>query len=406
MTANEQRLYLAAQGCMLLSAAWVVLSIAVCQIFLGLALIALIGSNARLRLPPVKWPLAAFLAWTLVSMAASADPASGLPQIRKIFVYTVLLVTSSVLLEAKHALWLAGGWFAAAALSALRSLVQFWQKVEGARARGEDFYQFYEGERITGFLSHWMTFSGVGMMVLLVLLSVLFFAPGLGRRARWFGWLAASLLVASLLVSFTRGIWLATAAAAVYLVWQRRKRLLWAAPVMAAVAVAAAPGALKRRVESIVRNRSDRSVNARIIMWRTGWRMIQAHPLVGVGPEQVGPQFRRYLPADVTVLPPAFYGHLHSLYIHYAAERGLPAVAAILWLLGRILWDHLGALRRGMRAENRFIAQAAVAVVIALAVEGVFELNLGDSEVLTVFLTVVSLGYAAIGREQEAARYA
>lgn len=392
-------MYLAAQWCMLLSAASVVLSIAACHILLGLALITLIGSGAPLRLPPVKWPLAVFLGWTLVSMVASADPGSGLPQVRKIYAYSVVLVVSSVLLEAKHARWLAGGWFVAAALSALKSLVQFWRKVEQAGARGEDFYQFYVGERITGFLSHWMTFGGVGMMVLLVLLSVLFFAPRLGKRERWLGWLGVVVLVASLLVSFTRSIWLATAVAALYLVWQWRKKLLWGAPVAVAVVLAAAPGAVKRRLESMTTVRGDKSASARIIMWRTGWRMIRAHPLLGVGPQQVGPQFGRYQPADVKELPEAFYEHLHSLYIHYAAERGLPALAAILWLLGMVLRDHRRALRRGIGDENRFLVQAVVAVTIAVVVEGFFELNLGDSEVLTVFLTVVSLGYTAIERE-------
>lgn len=399
MTPTQERLYAVAQWSMLLSAASVVLSIAVCHILLGVALIALVASGAPLRLPPVKWPLAVFLGWTLVSMAMSADPGSGLPQVRKIYAYSVLLVASSVLLEAKHARWLAGGWFVAAALSALKSLVQFWRKVEEAGARGEDFYQFYVGERITGFLSHWMTFGGVGMMVLLVLLSVLFFAPGLGRRERWLGWLGVVVLVASLLVSFTRSIWLATAVAGVYLVWEWRKKLLWGAPVAVAVVLVAAPGAVKRRLESMTTVRGDSSATARIIMWRTGWRMIQAHPLMGVGPQQVGPQFRRYMPADVRELPTAFYEHLHSLYIHYAAERGLPALAAILWLLGMVLWDHLRALRRGLNGDNRFIVQAVVAVTIGVVVEGFFELNLGDSEVLTVFLTVVSLGYTAIGRE-------
>lgn len=327
-----------------------------------------------------------------------------MPQVRKIYAYSVVLVVSSVLLEAKHARWLAGGWFVAAALSALKSLVQFWRKVEEAGARGEDFYQFYVGERITGFLSHWMTFGGVGMMILLVLLSVLFFAPGLGKRERWLGWLGVVVLVASLLVSFTRGIWLATVLAGVYLVWEWRKKLLWGAPVAVAVVLVAAPGAVKRRLESMTTSRGDSSATARIIMWRTGWRMIQAHPLVGVGPQQVGPQFRRYMPADVRELPPAFYEHLHSLYIHYAAERGLPALAAILWLLAMVLWDHLRALRKGLTEDNRFIIQAAVAVTIAVVVEGFFELNLGDTEVLTVFLTVVSLGYTAIEREETSCR--
>ena len=255
------------------------------------------------------------------------------------------------------------------------------------------------GERITGFLSHWMTFSGVGMMVLLVLLSYLFFAPGVRRRERLLGSACAAVLASSLLVAFTRSIWLATAVAVAYLVWQWRPKLLLAGPVIVAVAVAAGPDAVKKRLESMVTTEGDRSVSARVIMWRTGWEMIQAHPVLGMGPERVGPEFRRYQPPEVTELPPAFYGHLHNLYIHYAAERGIPAVAALLWLLGRILWDHW----RGLRAatgDERFVLHAVVAVTIGIVVEGLFELNLGDSEVLTFYLAVVSLGYAALGRVQ------
>ncbi|MBI3693823.1 MAG: O-antigen ligase family protein, partial [Acidobacteria bacterium] len=344
MAPTQERIYQAAVWSMLVSAASIVVSIAVSQIFLGLALIALIASDAPLRFPPLEAPLAAFLGWTVVSLLASGHPAAGLPQIRKFLVFTVLLVVFSTLRETRHARWLAGAWSLAAAASALRSLVQFVRKLEAARAGGEDFYQFYVGERITGFLSHWMTFSEVGMLVLLVLLSYLFFAPGISRRTRILGCLAGAFLASSLLVSFTRSIWLSTAAACGYLVWHWRKKLLLAAPLLAALAFVAGPEALHRRIESIFHTRSDSSVEARQIMWQTGWRMIQARPLFGVGPQRVGPEFRRFLPAGVGELPPAFYEHLHNLYIHYAAERGIPAVLALLWLLGRILRDHLRAI--------------------------------------------------------------
>lgn len=134
-------------------------------------------------------------------------------------------------------------------------------------------------------------------------------------------------------------------------------------------------------------------------MWRTGLRMIPAHPLFGVGPNLIGREFRSFVPPDVGSLPAAFYEHLHNLYINTAAERGLPA---LLWLLGRILRDHWRALRRKTSEEDRFVLQAAVAVVVATLIGGVFEVNLGDSEVLTLFLAIVSLGYAAIGRRRAA----
>ena len=400
MTATKEKLHQAALWSMLLSAAAVVVSIAVCQIFLGLAVIALIASDTPLRFPPVKAPLFAFLGWTVVSLLASGHPGAGLPQIRKFFVFTVLLAASSLLLEARQARWLAGAWGLAATVSALLSLVQFARKVELARARRQDFYEFYVRERITGFLSHWMTFSEVGMLVLLVVVSYLFFAPGLSTRIKFLCWLCTGALLASLVVSFTRSIWLATAAAGGYLVWQWRKKLLLAAPVAVVLALAVSPAVVKKRVRSMLSAQSDSSTSARMIMWRTGWRMIQARPLVGLGPERVRPEFSRFQPADVGELPPAFYGHLHNLYIHYAAERGVPAVLALLWLLGRILRDHRRALGRAPEDENRFILHAVIATTIGILLGAMFEVNLGDSEVLTVFLTLVSLGYAAIARRE------
>ena len=43
----------------------------------------------------------------------------------------------------------------------------------------------------------------------------------------------------------------------------------------------------------------------------------------------------------------------------------------------------------------RYILDGAIAVILAVFAAGFFELNLGDSEVLTMFLTVVACGYVA-----------
>jgi hypothetical protein len=39
---------------------------------------------------------------------------------------------------------------------------------------------------------------------------------------------------------------------------------------------------------------------------------------------------------------------------------------------------------------------AGIATVIAIMVSGLFEVNLGDTEVLTIFLVVVACGYLAV----------
>ena len=83
------------------SAASIVFSIAVSQILLGAALVALLISRERLRLPAIKWALALFLFGTLAAWAFSGDLRAGMPQIKKIYVFAELLVVFSAMRNAK-----------------------------------------------------------------------------------------------------------------------------------------------------------------------------------------------------------------------------------------------------------------------------------------------------------------
>jgi O-antigen ligase len=59
--------------------------------------------------------------------------------------------------------------------------------------------------------------------------------------------------------------------------------------------------------------------------------MVRDHPLLGVGPDQVKEAYTDYPWA--TRRP-----HLHNNVVQIAAERGLPALAAWLWLIVAIAW--------------------------------------------------------------------
>ncbi len=379
------------------SAVAVIFSIAVCHILLALALAALLVSGERLRLPPVGWPLGLFVLGTLISLALSQDAAAGRPQIRKFFVFVILLVVYSTFREVGQARWLVLTWAGAGTLSALRSLFQFWQKLEESRQMGVDFYAHYIAERTTGFMSHWMTFGGQMMVVLLLLASFLLFARH-SRRGLWL-WLAAVVVALALVAGFTRSIWLATGAGLVYLAWGRNRWVVLAAPLVVALGIWIGPRSLRQRFTSIVRPKIEVDSNEhRVVTWRTGWRMIQAHPWFGLGPEMVKRRFDEFVPPDVPrPLPSGWYGHLHNIYLHYAAERGLPTLAALLWMLGKMLADFARALRRAPpgRGDAKFLLMGAIAVLLAILIEGFFELNLGDSEVLFMFLGVAACGYVA-----------
>ncbi|HEV8041051.1 MAG TPA: O-antigen ligase family protein [Bryobacteraceae bacterium] len=377
----------------------ILFSIAASQILLGLSLAALLLSSEPLRLPPIKLPLGLFLAGTVISWLASGHIHDGTPQIRKFFVFTVLLVVYSTFRKISEIRALALIWAAVATLSAVRSLFQFAQKYQDSAELHRNFYEFYIGQRITGFMSHWMTFGGEEMIILLFLLALLFFS--IERRWKAAGWFCAAVLAISLVLGFTRSIFLlGFPVGLLYLLWFWHKWMVAAVPVLAVIAFLVAPVPLKERVTSIMQPHGQADSNLhRSITRRTGIEMIRAHPLLGLGPEVMkdSKTFDQYVPADIPrPLPEGWYGHLHNIYIQYAAERGIPTMLAMLWLIGKVLWDFASTLRaKFAKTEARFVLHGAIAVILAILAEGLLEYNLGDSEVLTLFLAMIAFGYVA-----------
>ena len=379
------------------SSAVIVVGIAPSQIFLGAALLALFLSKTQLRLPPIKWLLGLFLVGTLLAVLLSGDPRAGFPQVKKIYVFTQLLVAYSLFRNMQMARWLVMAWAALGGISAIRGFVQFATKFYHAMALHRDFYAAYMGERITGFMSHWYTFSDLEMLVLIMLGAFIFFSPS-SRRYLWL-WLTLGFFMAfGVLLAETRAVWIATVISILYLTFFWKKWVAALVPVVLAAALILGPHTLRERADSIVHPGRDDSNQFRVILDRTGMRMIEAHPWFGLGPEMPRKLFFNYLPPDVPLpLPSGSTMHLHNLYLEYAAERGIPVLLIMLAMLGQILWNYTRALRTLPRAmdDRRFLLHGGIAVVIAILVEGFADVNLGDSEVLTLFLVIVSLGYLA-----------
>jgi O-antigen ligase len=385
------------------SAVAILLSIAVSQILLALALAALLLSGLPLRWPRISIPLGLFLAWTLVALAFSPDPGFGIPTVRKMVVYLMLLIVYSSIRTTAEGKWLALAWIGVGAITAGRGLFQYAADVAGARAAHQNFYNYYVADRIRGFMSHWMTFSGQELFVLLLVMAFLLFAPDIGkwRKVRWLGLLCTAVIGIALVLSDTRSVWIAALIAGFYLLYQWKKWAGFAMPVLLGLGILVAPGAVRERIQSLTNPHAETDSNAhRLIVWRTGWQMIKAHPIVGVGPEEIRKKqvFDAYLPADIHYpLPEGDYEHLHNIYIHYAAECGVPAALFLTGALVMALWDFrraLGTLPPG-RSNRRFLLQAAIATAIGTMIAGIMEKNLGDTEVLTMFLAIMCLGYLA-----------
>lgn len=383
-----------------LAASLIHVSIAASQTLLGIGIGLMLIFRKRFAFPRVWLPLIIFFLLTLTSLLVSPDPWGGHAQIRKFFVFLFIPLVYGVFEQQFSKIYyVVAGWALTAGASGVWGLVQFFLKYHHSEVTGEDFYTAYVAARITGFESHWMTFGALQLGVLLFLLAQLFYSDRLLPKLAYG---SIAILSSAIVLGWTRSIWLAAVPSTFYLLWCWRPKFVWVLPALLVLIVAFAPGDTGDRLLSLINPHGETDSNEhRVVTFRTGVQMIKAHPVFGLGPEQISKQFNSYVPADIArPLPTGYYGHLHNIYLQYAAERGIPAMLVMMWLIGLLLADCCRALRRlgRERSQERFILHGTIAFIMAVLVEGLFEFNLGDSEVLMMFVTVIGLAYSAIAQ--------
>jgi O-antigen ligase len=356
-------------------------SIAAAQILLAVALICwillLLVRRERFEAPSFFWPLVAYGGATIVSAALSADPRASLIDCKQLVLFLLVpLVYRFATGTRAHTLLTVV--LTCAAVSAVFGIVQY----------GILHYDNL-GQRPQGTLGHWMTYSGLLMIVIGVAVARVIF----GKGDRTWAVLVLPALGVAVALTFTRGAAVGACAAIALLFSLKDFRLFAILPILAAIFIAVAPGQIARRYESIF-NMNDPTVRDRVTMLHIGERMIRAHPLAGVGPNMVQPLYIEYRGSDPIAGPDGVVHvnpHLHNNFLQIAAERGLPALALWLWFVVALVRD----LWKRFTAGQRAVAATALATVTALLAAGLFEYNFGDSEVLMLFLTIVTLPAAA-----------
>jgi O-antigen ligase len=318
------------------------------------------------------WPLIAYAGLTVISAALSPQPRVSLVDCKQLVLLLLVPMTYRLFTESR-AQNLISVVVSAGAASAVYGIFQF----------GILHYDTL-GRRPHGTLGHYMTYSGLLMLVIGAALARLLF----GQRERtWAALVMPALLVAVALTS-TRNAWVGACAAAALLFLLKDFRLLAVLPVVAAIFFGVAGPTLMARFVSIF-DLNDPTSRDRFAMMREGGHMIRDHPLFGVGPNMVEPLYEHYRVPDAVE---KVNQHLHNVPLQIAAERGLPALAAWLSFVVILLVD-LGSRCRAR--EERFLAAAALASAVSMLAAGMFEYNFGDSEFLMLFLILVTLPFAA-----------
>ena len=392
-----------------LSVLSILISLSAAQAFLAAAGMAyaahLLHDRPEIHFPPVKLPLALFCLGTVLSVLWAANPTVGWFAVRKLVLFVILLLGANLVVSTRHLEFLLRGLFVESALAGLVAIGQFVVQYRMVRALHPDrIYSSMTSDRITGFMGHWMNFGGQQMLVLAALLAFLILAPAIrdsqaGERdlhpqprvQRLLGWLALAVVAASIVLNFTRGVWLGCFVATLYLVARWKPRWLLVIPIALAVGYFAAPSMLLQRIAILRHPSQDPALSIRFEMWQVAGRMIRQHPWLGVGPNNIEQEYALYFPPGKSP-EPGYHAHFHNNFFQFGAERGLPVLAAWVWFMAALGW-HFWKLRRRLGAR-RWVADGALAGWLALLVEGCFEFNFGTSPVLMLFLFIVSAPFA------------
>ncbi|MEE8138583.1 MAG: O-antigen ligase family protein [Thermoanaerobaculia bacterium] len=252
--------------------------------------------------------------------------------------------------------------------------------------------------RIRGPFSHYMTFAGVLLIADLLLIAQM--VCGSGRRSAW-RWGALLVINLALVASLTRSAWVALGLTFTILLLLRAPRFVAAYVPAALLFLVIAPVSVVHRVISIVDLR-DSSNYDRVCMAEAGLHMIRERPLLGLGPGMVEERYPIYRHPSAIKQTTA---HLHNSFLQIAAEEGLLALAAYLWLmLGTLALAYRHYVREDQTGGSRAdLFMGAFLALLAFNLAGLFEDNWGDTEVQRMALFVTAVPYCLLSGAPSAA---
>lgn len=202
-------------------------------------------------------------------------------------------------------------------------------------------------------------------------------------------------MVVALLLTYSRGGWLAAMIAFLLLILMRAPRYSVFFFVGALAAPLVAPESIIRRVVSAFTT-ADTSNAYRLNLWRGIGEMLKKFWVLGAG---LGAQAFSKVYQEF-MLPEARAAHAHNTYLEMFAEVGILGLIAMLWLL-------LAVIRRtfnvGTNTRNSVLIAAVPAAMTGLLFHGLVEHIWYNPKLLFAFWAVAGLGMGmALGDREDA----
>lgn len=322
--------------------------------------------------PPLYWALG-LLVWTIVALQSAIDNTLALKQVGSLF--GGIIFAASILAACRNMDDLRVILGAFVAVSGGIALASF---VGGVQLHASYGAQAVSG-RLQGAFDHPNQLGALCSLGIAVAIGLTFGAKR--RWARMGSFAAAVVMLVALLFTLSRGAWIGTALALIFL-------LVALSEARRALAVLIVPGILLATIVAplapvgttevkVVGQRAQALTGLspydnRRQIYAEAWREIKENPLTGVGPGgfQVASARAGSLTSTYAVV------HAHNLLLTWGAECGIPAMIMIIGFAISLAMSEREAgrrFRRIGRTRDRAIAAGLGAGLLAIVGQGLFD---------------------------------
>ena len=336
-----------------------------------LAALATRGAAGRNLVSGQPWLTAvviAFLGWSALSATWAVAPSSAVGSTSRFALNALLIpIVYSAVRTKQHVIWIYAVFVGGTLLSVAYGLATDPHAGSAAAAQaGRLVGARVEANVLATLLVIAIVFAGTLALVL--------------RRqpiGRWLALVSAVAGLVALFATLSRGGLAALAAVLVVGVlyggrWRRAVVVFTVATLaVGAIYVSSSPGAVERLTSGSTSGRAD--------IWTVGWRMVEAHPLAGVGSGNYRIAAPGYLLYPGTITRDDFIIDVpyaaHNIYLHVLAEMGavgLALLTALLVLCVGAAVRAIGIFRRRRERALEVMSRALVAVILASLVADFF----------------------------------
>jgi len=310
-----------------------------------------ISPSPKLLWPPVVWIVLAFVGYVAWRYHTAPLEYVAREEFVRVVVYAIVfLITVNNVQRSESMLAIVAVLLGTATLVALYGGYQFitgspnvWHFVRPDQYAHRGSGSFVSPNHMGGFLELILPL-GLGLLIL----------GRIGHVARILTGYATLACFVGIVVSLSRGAWIASAASLLlfFLVLLRR-RDYWIPAIVALAILAAAWVAFVNRVQ-FSRSRfaeitaSGSVENIRFLLWKPAIRIWQENVWFGAGPAHFDYRFRKFRPPKVQMRP----YRVHNDYLNTLADLGIVGLALVLGAVAAIFWGVVRAWRFSQRGSD------------------------------------------------------